>query len=98
MPAIPVGPVSVEGRKWHPPDGPRRPPRRPDSNPVRSRHRFGRRAALLAGRWWSEARATGRTLGLADALIAAAAYIDGAGLLTRNTRDFALTPVRLVTC
>jgi hypothetical protein len=43
-------------------------------------------------------RATGRTLGLADALIAGAAYIDGAGLLTRNTRDFALTPVRLVTC
>jgi predicted nucleic acid-binding protein len=39
----------------------------------------------------------GRTLGLADALIAAAAFADNAAVLTRNTRDFALTPVRLVT-
>lgn len=54
-------------------------------------------AALLAGRWRAEARAAGRTLGLADALIAAAAYSDNAAVLTRNTRDFALTPVRLVT-
>jgi len=54
-------------------------------------------AALMAGRWRSEARAAGRTLGLADALIAAAAYADNAAVLTRNTRDFALTPVRLVT-
>jgi predicted nucleic acid-binding protein len=53
--------------------------------------------ALLAGRWRSEARAAGRTLGLADALIAAAAYTDNGAVLTRNTRDFALTPVRLVT-
>ena len=54
-------------------------------------------AALLAGRWRAEARANGRTLGLADALIAAAAHTDNAAVLTRNTRDFALTPVRLVT-
>lgn len=54
-------------------------------------------AALLAGRWRSAARADGWTLGLADALIAAAAYTDNAAVLTRNTRDFALTPVRLVT-
>ena len=54
-------------------------------------------AALLAGRWRAEARAAGRTLGLADALIAAAAYTQNAAVLTRNTRDFALTPVRLVT-
>lgn len=54
-------------------------------------------AALLAGRWRAEARATGRTLGLADALIAAAAVADNAAVLTRNTRDFALTPVRLIT-
>ncbi len=54
-------------------------------------------AALLAGCWRAEARATGRTLGLADALIAAAAYADNGVVLTRNTRDFALTPVRLVT-
>ena len=54
-------------------------------------------AALIAGRWRSEARATGRTLGLAAALIAAAAYVDGAAVLTRNTSDFALTHVRLVT-
>ena len=54
-------------------------------------------AALLAGHWRAEARAAGRTLGLADALIAAAAYANNAAVLTRNTRDFALTPVRLVT-
>lgn len=54
-------------------------------------------AALLAGRWRAEARAAGRSLGLADALIAAAAHTDNAAVLTRNTRDFALTPVRLVT-
>ena len=54
-------------------------------------------SALLAGRWRAEARAAGRTLGLADALIAAAAVADNAAVLTRNTRDFALTPVRLVT-
>lgn len=54
-------------------------------------------AAILAGRWRAEARAIGRTLGLADALIAAAAYTDTGAVLTRNTRDFALTPVRLVT-
>ena len=54
-------------------------------------------AALLAGRWRADARAAGRTLGLADALIAADAHTDNAAVLTRNTRDFALTPVRLVT-
>jgi predicted nucleic acid-binding protein len=53
-------------------------------------------AALLAGRWRAEARSSGRTLGLADAMIAAAAYADNAAVLTRNSRDFALTPVRLV--
>jgi predicted nucleic acid-binding protein len=53
--------------------------------------------ALLAGRWRAEARAAGRTLGLADALIAAAAFSDNAAVLTRNARDFALTPVQLVT-
>ena len=57
----------------------------------------GPHAALLAGRWRAEARAAGRTLGLADALIAAAAHADNAAVLTCNTRDFALTPVRLVT-
>jgi predicted nucleic acid-binding protein len=49
-----------------------------------------------AGRWRRHA-AAGRTLGLADALIAAAAHADNGAVLTRNTRDFALTPVRLVT-
>ena len=54
-------------------------------------------AALLAGRWRATARGRGLTLVLADALIAAAAYSDNAAVLTRNTRDFALTPVRLIT-
>jgi predicted nucleic acid-binding protein len=53
--------------------------------------------ALVAGRWRAEARAIGKSLGLADALIAAAAHSDNAAVLTRNTCDFALTPVRLVT-
>jgi predicted nucleic acid-binding protein len=54
-------------------------------------------AALLAGLWRAEARAAGKTLGLADALIAAAAFTDHAAVLTRNTRDFVLTPVRVIT-
>ena len=53
--------------------------------------------AILAGQWRVEARTAGKTLGLADALIAAAAHADNAAVLTRNVRDFALTPVRLVT-
>ena len=50
-------------------------------------------AAALAGQWRSEAHAAGRRLSLAYALIAAAAHSLGAKVLTRNVRDFALTPV-----
>lgn len=53
--------------------------------------------ALLAGRWRAEARAMGRSLSLADALIAAAADAVDAAVLTRNVRDFAMTPVRVAT-
>lgn len=53
--------------------------------------------ALLAGRWRAEARAKGRSLSLADALIAAAAGASDAAVLTRNVRDFAMTPVRIET-
>jgi len=53
--------------------------------------------ARAAGRWRAEARARGWTLGLGDALIAACADSLDAVVLTRNTRDFALTPVRLET-
>jgi predicted nucleic acid-binding protein len=49
--------------------------------------------AMRAGRWRAELRARGRTLSLADPLIAAAADSMGATVLTRNVRDFALTPV-----
>lgn len=56
----------------------------------------GRETAMLAGRWRTEVSATGRTLGLPDALIAAAAFHLGGGVVTRNVRDFALTPVRVV--
>lgn len=52
-------------------------------------------AALTAGRWRAEARANGHSLSLADALIAAAADVAGAAVLTRNVRDFRLTPVRV---
>jgi predicted nucleic acid-binding protein len=51
--------------------------------------------ALLAGEWRAAARAAGRHLSLADALIAAAASASEATVLTRNVRDFALTPVRI---
>jgi predicted nucleic acid-binding protein len=53
--------------------------------------------AMTAGRWRADARADGRHLGLADALIAAAAVANDAAVLTRNVRDFALTPVRVET-
>jgi predicted nucleic acid-binding protein len=54
----------------------------------------GPESAERAGRWRQEARSRGHALSLADALIAAAAERD-AIVLTRNVRDFALTPVRV---
>lgn len=54
-------------------------------------------AARLAGRWRADARRQGRSLATADALIAAAADTLNAAVLTRNIRDFALTPVRVET-
>jgi predicted nucleic acid-binding protein len=57
----------------------------------------GPQHALMAGEWRAQARATGRHLSLADALIAAAAEAADAAVLTRNVRDFALTPVRVET-
>lgn len=54
-------------------------------------------AARDAGRWRKAARRRGLTLSLADALIAAEAHHDGASVLTRNVRDFALTPVSVLT-
>jgi predicted nucleic acid-binding protein len=53
--------------------------------------------AMTAGRWRASARARGWTLSLPDALIAACADSLDAVILTRNTRDFALTPVRVET-
>ena len=50
-----------------------------------------------AGRWRGEVRRAGRNLSLADALIAAAAEASDAIVLTRNVRDFSLTPVRVET-
>jgi predicted nucleic acid-binding protein len=57
----------------------------------------GPAAALIAGRWRWEARERGATLSLADALIAAAAQALDCAVLTRNVRDFALTPVAVET-
>jgi hypothetical protein len=53
--------------------------------------------ARLAGTWRAEARESGRTLDLPDALIAATAFDLEAAVLTRNVRDFELTPVRIET-
>ena len=50
--------------------------------------------AARAGRWRQDAHRRGHVLSLADALIAAAAD-PNASVLTRNVRDFALTPVRV---
>jgi len=57
----------------------------------------GRETAMLAGLWRAEVGASGRTLGLPDALIAAAAFHLRGGVVTRNVRDLALTPVRVET-
>ena len=57
----------------------------------------GPETALLAGSWRAEAHRRGRALSLADGLIAAAAYSNRATVVTRNVRDFALTPVALET-
>lgn len=54
-------------------------------------------AARLAGIWRARARAQGRSLSAADALIASAANAVDAAVLTRNVGDFALTPVRVET-
>ena len=54
-------------------------------------------AARQAGAWRAEALRGGRSLSAADALIASAAEAVGAAVLTRNVRDFALTPVRVET-
>jgi predicted nucleic acid-binding protein len=49
----------------------------------------------LAGEFRARARANGRTLDIPDALIAATAMDLDAIVLTRNVRDFELTPVRV---
>jgi len=54
-------------------------------------------AARLAGAWRDNARQNGYHLSLADALVAAAADAVGAAVLTRNVKDFALTPVKVET-
>lgn len=57
----------------------------------------GPETSMTAGRWRAEARERGRMLGLPDALIAATADHLDATVLTRDVRDFALTPVRVET-
>jgi predicted nucleic acid-binding protein len=54
-------------------------------------------AALRAGAWRADGGRRGHHLSLADSLIAAAAEAADAVVLTRNVRDFALTPVRVET-
>jgi predicted nucleic acid-binding protein len=53
--------------------------------------------AKRAGRFRAEARRRGWTLSTADALIAASAESLDATILTRNLRDFALTPISVET-
>ncbi len=53
--------------------------------------------ATLAGEWRADTRRLGRVLSLGDALIASAAQSLKGAVLTRNVRDFSLTPVRVDT-
>ena len=55
----------------------------------------GPETATTAGQWRRAARRRGATLSVPDALIAAAADALDAIVLTRNLRDFALTPARV---
>jgi len=57
----------------------------------------GPETAIRAGKWRRDAHERGYHLSLPDALIASAADALGAAGLTRNVRDFALTPVRVET-
>ena len=57
----------------------------------------GPATARRAGEWRALARERGRTLDTPDALIAATAFDLDAIVLTRNVRDFELTPVRVET-
>ena len=57
----------------------------------------GPSTSRLAGTWRAAARRSGHTIGVEDALIAATAFDQEATVLTRNVRDFALTPVRVET-
>jgi predicted nucleic acid-binding protein len=57
----------------------------------------GPSTARRAGEWRADARQAGKMLATLDALIAATAFDVGAAILTRNVRDFALTPVRIET-
>jgi predicted nucleic acid-binding protein len=57
----------------------------------------GPETATLAGAWRRSAHERGFHLSLPDALIASAADAVGAAVLTRNVRDFRLTPVRIET-
>lgn len=57
----------------------------------------GPQTAMLAGEWRRLAHERGSHLRLSDALIASAADAVDAAVLTRNVRDFALTPVRIET-
>jgi predicted nucleic acid-binding protein len=53
--------------------------------------------ARSAGRWRARARAAGRDIGIADALIAASAHAADSTVRTRNVRDFSMTPVAVAT-
>ncbi|MFV2063403.1 MAG: type II toxin-antitoxin system VapC family toxin [Chloroflexota bacterium] len=57
----------------------------------------GPASAMLAGEWRRSAHERGYKLSLPDALIASTADAMGAAVLTRNVRDFTLTPVRIET-
>lgn len=57
----------------------------------------GPASAFESGRWRAEAHVNGATLSLADALIASAALAAGASVMTRNARDFELTPAVVTT-
>jgi predicted nucleic acid-binding protein len=55
----------------------------------------GPETARMAGQWRRDILATGSTISVPDVLIAAAAFDSDAAVVTRNIREFSLTPARV---
>lgn len=57
---------------------------------------FTERTGWQYGEVMAQARSAGRTMSVTDGMIAAVAMVNGCDLATRNRRDFAILPLRLI--